>query len=180
MMLIRWAVAIALLTTSWPVAVAPIAFSSNELRFLCVRNEWIDQREARYCLVKPDDYEADLKWVRQRFESLKYAPPLADVERFNHIHSDDVYRLIQFNRAYKTHLETMQGLYPDNEAITQTLKEVEGLYKVWDVLRDAKSTMYMVNLRREGLHKLRQALGDSYAIGTMCPPVPYWRFVEVR
>lgn len=180
MMLLRLSLAIALLLGEIKTTADIIEYCRRELQDLCLQGELLDTREVKHYFTNPTYYLADLDIIRQRFQTLRYAPPASDVVRFSAYDRDTTYSLIQFNRGYKYHIEAVRLLYPDDQSLVQTLKEIEALYNVWDALRDATSPMYNINLRREGLLKLQRLLGEDYYRGVMPPVFPYWRFVEVR
>src|SRR5262249_28332764 len=52
------------------------------LQSLAVQWEILDPRETRYVLIRFEDFPADLKLIRRRYEELADAPPLVDCKRF--------------------------------------------------------------------------------------------------
>jgi hypothetical protein len=145
-----------------------------------IRLEILDERETRYVLARPDDFEADLELLRRRYQELREAPTLADADRFPG--RDAVNQMIQFNRTYRHTLEARQVWEADRaDVIGVALTETDRLYKVWDAVRDARCEFYNVTVRRQALKRLREALGEQeYQAGTLPPHVPVWRFAEAR
>ena len=151
----------------------------NELTWLCIRAELLDEREVTTTFVKREDFAVDLGMIRQRYHDLCYAPMSGDALRFVH-ERDVIVDLLSFNRAYVRYLTTAMELYPERLSMRAAKSEAEELYKVWDYLRDAKTTFYYVHIRRKALKQLREAIGaESYELGRMPPHVPEWRFTEV-
>ena len=142
--------------------------------------EILDERETRYVLARPEDFEADLNLLRRRHVDLLDAPKLADACRFPD--RQVVNDLIRFNRAYRKNLETRQVWEPDRaDMIRIAVLETDRLYRVWDAVRDARCEFYYVTVRRQAMMKLKEQLGDeAYAAGELPPHVPEWRFSDGR
>ncbi|MDB5311689.1 MAG: hypothetical protein JWO38_5891 [Gemmataceae bacterium] len=144
--------------------------------------EWeiLDERETRYVLARPDDYEPDLNLLRRRYVDLADAPKVADSGRLPDRQA--VNEFIRFNRAYRKNLETRQVWETDRaDVIRIVVLETDRLYKVWDAVRDARCEFYYVTVRRQALKKLKETLGpDAYAAGDLPPYVPEWRFTVAR
>lgn len=179
-MTIRIGMAIVILTTTKDVPETYFGNIAEPLRFTAVCMQALDQRELKYYLAKQQDFTIDLKNVRQRVKDIQHAPSLDNVYLFPYC-QDQIILYVQLNRAYKRHLETMLELYPNDERIVETLKDVDALYRAWDSLRDAINPYYYVTARRMALAKLVELIGqDAFSNGCMPPPVPIWKFTEVR
>ena len=142
--------------------------------------EILDERETRYVLARPEDFEADLNLLRRRHVDLLDAPKLADACRLpdRHVVND----LIRFNRAYRKNLETRQLWEADRaDMIRISVLETDRLYRVWDAVRDARCEFYYVTVGRQAMLKLKEQLGEeAYAAGDLPPHVPEWRFNDGR
>ena len=89
---------------------------------------------------------------------------------------------IQFNRAYRRHLD-MHLVWEGDRAdiIGETIRETDRLYRLWDAIREAKCDYHYVTYRRMALKKLKDALGEqAYMFGELPPYVPDWRFAGSR
>jgi hypothetical protein len=142
--------------------------------------ELLDERETRYVLAQPEDFQADLDFLRKRRADLADAPLLAEAARLPERRLMDDY--IQFNRAYRKHLETRLAWEGDRaDIISEAVRETERLYKLWDAMREAKSDYGYVTFRRFALKRLKDSLGDqAYQAGQLPPYVPDWRFAGSR
>jgi hypothetical protein len=146
---------------------------------LALKWEILDPREARYVLMRPEDFAADLKLLQRRCHDLADAPPLHDCQRFPDRAA--VSEMLAFNRAYRQHMDSRQAVevvhwWEYREAV----QEADRLYQVWDTVRDARCDYYYVTVRRHALKKLRDALGaEDYYSGKLPPHVPVWRFQRI-
>jgi hypothetical protein len=145
-----------------------------------IRFEILDERETRYVLARPDDFETDLDLLRRRYQDLRDAPRLEDADRLPA--REAVNQLIQFNRTYRQHLEGRQAWEADRaDVIGVALAETDRLYRVWDAVRDARCEFYYVTVRRQALKRLRESLGEqAYDTAELPPHVPAWRFLQAR
>jgi hypothetical protein len=148
------------------------------LRNLAV--EWVilDPREVRYILARPEDFPADVKLLRRRFQELVLAPGVEDSLRFPE--RTTVNELLAFNRSYRQLLDVRQPLeLVHGWELRMVLQETDRLYQVWDSVRDARCPYYYVTVRRQALKRLRELIGEeSYYAGNLPPCVPLWRFGE--
>jgi hypothetical protein len=138
----------------------------------------LDAREAALFFRKPRDFSADVQLLRKRRQDLADAPPASDALRFPS--RETACDLLTFNRAYhralKQRREAVGGQQGD---LDDAIQEAEHLYRVWDLVRDARSDCYYVSARRQALLALRQALGaEDYYQGLLPPHVPVWRFAR--
>lgn len=171
-------VAYVLLTASYEGDV-PQAFAASEplrvaLQTTAVELEIMDPREARWVLTRPEDFQADVRMLRRRYQELADAPPLADAGRFPD--RALVNECLAFNRAYRRNVEAHWA--PAREWETgEALGEVDRLYRIWDTVRDARGDYYYVTARRAALKSLREAIGEeAYARGELPCHVPLHRF----
>lgn len=146
---------------------------------LALEQEILDPREARYILVRPEEFQADLNLLRRRFQELAGAPPLSDSWRFPD--RSTINEFLAFNRAYRQHVDVRQPLEPAHWwRYQEVLQDTDQLYQVWDTVRDARCEYYYIAVRRQALKKLREMLGDdAYYRGELPPYVPLWRFREI-
>jgi hypothetical protein len=176
--------AAALLTAS-PEAAEPTVSNDDYTRLqptlqtLAVEWEILDAREVRYVLTRPEDFAADIKLLRRRWNDLADAPRLHDCLRFPEraVISD----LLAFNRAYRQHLDTCMTVELVRWwELRESLQETDRLYQVWDTVRDARCDYYYVTVRRQALKRLREMLGEeAYYSGCLPPHVPVWRFQRI-
>jgi hypothetical protein len=181
---LNYALAVALLTSppdtqEPPSAFAPYATVRPTLQALALSWEVLDERECSYVLTRPEDLASDLKMVRRRHDDLADAPPLYDCLRFpdRNVASD----LLAFNRAYRQHLSSRQELEVTRRwELHEAVEETDRLFTIWDYVRDSRCEVYYVNVRRQALKKLRDAVGmKAYYSGTLPPHVPVWRFARI-
>jgi hypothetical protein len=171
------ALLLAPLDSPTPVSLADHAALAATAQAVALCWEIVDPREAGYVLSRPEHFDADIQLVRQRCHELATAPPLADAQRFPC--REMVCDLLAFNRAYHRTLALRKESLGDRDGIDDALGEVDQLYHIWDLVRDARSEFYYVSVRRAALAALRQAIGqDDYARGALPPHVPVWRFTE--
>jgi hypothetical protein len=184
MLPLNYALAVALLTGPMEAAEMPVAAEEYvtvqaTLQALAISWEILDPREVRYVLARSDDFGADLKLLRRRYDDLLDAPPLSDGLRFPD--RCVVNELLAFNRAYRQHLDSRQALDATFLwELHEALQEADRLYQVWDTIRDARCDYYYVTVRRQALKKLRELLGmPAYYSGDLPPHVPIWRFARI-
>lgn len=138
--------------------------------------EILDRRESPSFFARPLDFAQDLELLRTRYRTLADAPPASDAYRFPP--RDTACELLSFNREYtRTLRQRRQAVGSALGDLDRALEEAEQLYRLWDLVRDARSDCYYVSVRREALLNLRRALGrEDYYRGIMPPHVPIWRF----
>lgn len=146
------------------------------MQAIAVDQEIMDKREERYILNREIDFAADVKVLRERYQSLKDVPRISDALRLPS--RDLTNELMSFNRAYRQQIEAKRGIWrawaPD---IDEAIKEADQLYQIWDSIRDARSELYYITVRRQALKQLRDKLGaEGYDAGVIPPFVPVWRF----
>ena len=179
-----YVLAVALLTApvdavEQPDAAREYASLRTTLQAVAVQWEILDPREARYFLTRTEDFDSDLKILRQRYADLADAPPVHDCVRFPD--RDTVNDMLTFNRAYRHSLETRLLVETAGwRDLRETLREAEQLYQIWDLVRDSRCDYYYVTVRRQALKRVKETVGDAaYYNGTMPPHVPVWRFARV-
>ena len=141
--------------------------------------EVLDPREVGHVLLSAEDFDADVQFLRRRYQRLAGAPPAADTLRFPERRT--ISDLLAFNRAYHRHLSRRRAAgCPWPAEVDAALRETDELYEVWDLLRDARCDAYYVTVRRQALQALRDKLGPTAYYGGQLPPhVPVWRFAHV-
>jgi hypothetical protein len=181
---LNYALAVALLTASpdkveLPAPAEEFATVRPTLQTVAMSWEILDPRELRYVLMRPEDFAADLKLLRHRYQELIDAPPLCDGLRFPD--RSLINDLLSFNRAYRQHLDSRQALDLNCRwALHEALQESDRLYQIWDTVRDARCDYYYVTVRRQALKKLRESIGpQAYYSGCLPPHVPVWRFARI-
>jgi hypothetical protein len=156
---------------SWPA----FRIALRDQAILC---EILDSREER--LTRLDQLGPDLTVLRRRCRDLRDAPPLHDALRFPNRHQ--VSDMLQFNRAYRRHLDQRQLMDRDlGSVFKDAIHETDELYRVWELVREATCEIYYVPVRRQALKSLREVLGPAaYCACDLPPHVPLWRFIEAR
>lgn len=104
-------------------------------------------------------------------------PGLYDRQRFPP--REAAFQAIQFNRAYRLHLQNRQMMELHNWWHWQeALNETDYLFHCWDWLHAAQGGEGREETYwRSSLQRLRELIGeDAYNAGTMPPNVPTWRF----
>jgi hypothetical protein len=178
-----YALAVVLLTSTADTADTPPPIDEclaarPTTQSLALAWEMLDRREMKYVLARSEDFGSDVRLMRKRWEELADAPPLHDGIRFPD--RALVNDLLSFNRAYRQNLEAQQSLDRDHFwELREVVQEVDRLYQVWDLVRDARCEYFYVTVRRSALKKLRDTLGEeAYYSASMPPHVPVWRFAR--
>lgn len=143
--------------------------------------EWeiLDPRETRYVLAQAEDFQPDLDLLRKRRIELADAPKIYDANRLPDRRLMNEF--IQFNRAYRAHLETRMLWEADRaDRIGEVLRETDRLYRLWDAMREAKCEFHYITYRRQALKKFKDSMSEeSYLSGELPAYVPMWRFTPV-
>lgn len=149
------------------------------LQQLALASELLDPREVEYLLSRGAEFDVDARTVRARYRDLAGAPPLCDFARFPN--RELVGDMIVFNRDYRRHLTERLAIDRlDAASIRAALQETDGLYEIWDLVRDARSDYYYLTVRRQALADLRKKIGyHAYYAGGLPPVVPVWRFRRI-
>lgn len=177
--MIDLALAVALITSPQVPNLGTCSCSPSALRAIAVALEIADAREAKYLFGAASDYATDLRLLRSRWEELAYAPPASDANRWPE--RELINDVITANRDYLRFLEDWLGLDPSARTeLGEAIHETEQLYRVWDILRDARCDYYYIVVRRRALKDLRDSIGPAmYYAGVMPPHVPAWRFARM-
>jgi hypothetical protein len=156
---------------AWP------AFRAT-IRGVALVCEILDTREER--LVRLEHFGADLTALRKRNQDLRGAPRVCDSLRFPDRHQVD--EMLQFNRAYRRHLDSRQIIDRDRASLFKdAIRETDELYRIWELVREATCEIYYVPVRRQALKSLRDLIGEGPYFACDLPPhVPLWRFTDGR
>jgi len=151
------------------------AFLAPALRTLALEWELLDKREMGYILAYPQDFCTDVKLLQNRFQDFGKAPMVFEAMRFPD--RDSVTDLLAFNRAYRETLSTRLALdMVHAEELSAAMRETDQLYRIWDLVRDARGEYYYVSYRRQALQQLRDMVGaEAFYSGNLPPNVPLWR-----
>lgn len=106
--------------------------------------------------------------------------PLEDLRRFPK--RPCIAAMLEFNRAYRSHIETRQAFEPRSHWDWQdVLNETDWCYYCWSALQEARgSSGEDRDSCMAGLCRLRVLLGEqAYLEGCMPPCVPVWRLQRV-
>ncbi len=162
-----------------PGSLQHLASTREAIQTIAVEWELLDPREVKFVLSRPEDFEGDIRLLQRRWTDLVDAPPLSDSLRFPD--RAVVNDLLAFNRSYRQLIDQRQAMEPALWwEFQETLSEVDRLYQIWDLVRDARCDYYYVTVRRQALKKLRCLIGESaYIDGALPPHVPLWRFVRL-
>jgi hypothetical protein len=138
--------------------------------------EVLDPREIPTFFSRPADFDQDIQLLRKRVHELKDAPAVSDALRFPG--REAACEMLSFNREYyRTLKQRREAMGPNHGELDRALEEVDQLYHIWDLVRDARSDCYYISARRHALMALRQSLGaEDYYRGVLPPHVPVWRF----
>jgi hypothetical protein len=176
--------AISLLTTPQGPAETPLRAGqwrslAPALQKVAIMWELLDRREIQHVMARPEEFEADLKLLRNRYRSLAGAPRLNDCQRFPE--RTIVNDLLTANRAYRQYLTGRQPVdLVHADDVRMVLNETDRLYEIWDVVRDARCRYYYVTVRRQALQQLREMIGtEAFYRAELPPHVPLWRFPQI-
>jgi hypothetical protein len=160
-----------------PEAAAPHANCAAALRLLALHLEILDPLET-HVLAHPQEFAADLRVLRGRYQEFAAAPQLHECFRLPE--RALVEDLLVFNRSLQKDLKDRLFLDRIHAADLQTaLEETEQLFQVWDAVREARCEYYYVTARRQALQQLRNLIGmDAFYTGQLPPHVPLWRIPE--
>jgi len=162
-----------------PGSLHHLASTRQAVQTLAVEWELLDPREVKFVLSRAEDFEGDVRLLQRRWTDLADAPPLSDSLRFPD--RTVVNDLLSFNRSYRQMIDQRQALEPALWwELQEILREVDRLYQIWDLVRDARCEYYYVTVRRQALKKLQGLIGEpAYSDGALPPHVPLWRFVRI-
>jgi hypothetical protein len=145
------------------------------LRAMALHWELLDPREVGYVLAQADDFAGDLKLLQGRFQELAAAPALAECKRLpsREMAGD----LLAFNRTYRDSLTNRLALdMVHADELRAALTETDQLYRIWDMVRDARCEYYYITYRRQALQQLLELVGpQAFYSGQLPPHVPMWR-----
>jgi hypothetical protein len=175
----------AVLLTAAPDLACPIDTGSLELlrpalMQLALDAEVVDSREEPLRYGQSQDVAGDLRVLQTRWQDLLLTPHLEECQRFPK--RAIINELLSFNRAYRADLLTRMDLDPLHaEELRSALQETDQLYRLWNLLRDARCEFYYVAVRRQSLRQFRDLVGrDAFDRGQLPPHVPYWHFSVLR
>jgi hypothetical protein len=148
---------------------------ASSVRALALHLELLDPREVGYVLAEPDSFATDLKVLQGRYQDLRSAPALVECKRFPD--RELVGDFLAFNRLYRDGLNNRLSLDRVHaEELKAAVAETDQLYRVWDMVRDARCEYYYINYRRQALLQLRDLVGaHAFYSGQLPPHVPLWR-----
>ncbi len=139
---------------------------------LAVNSELTDPRECTH-LFTQNPIE-DFAMLRSRNVEFVSYPQLWECNRFPQ--RDLITKLLSVNRLYRNDLTTrltVDSIHED--VIRDAIVEIDQLYYVWDVLRDAQCDYYNITVRRQALESLRTLIGaESFYLGQMPLHIPVW------
>lgn len=124
----------------------------------------------------------DLDSMRERYQISKTAPPLEDSKRFPS-DSETIRNAVKVNREYLEYLKAAEPLDRINKKwYEDTINETNELFEFWNQLDDLHTYSSSNKWhQRSCLKEIKRILGDeNYNAGKCPPPVPYWRFRELK
>lgn len=147
---------------------------------LAIDWEIMDPREENYIFANFIEFDADLTIIRRRYEELKFAPKLQQIDSLPD--RSVVNELLSFNREFTKQLECRLQLYPFQQyMIQEAIDQNNRLYLFWDNIRDAKSDFYYVAFRRKSAMNAINIIGpQAYYSRDFPPVVPTWLFREIK
>jgi hypothetical protein len=157
-----------------PGPVPELAHVGPALRHVALDWQLLDPRESKALLVRPDAFAADLAWLRKRHASLEHAPYAGEADRLPMART--ISEGMALNRArweqWRRRLET-EPPEPESLKLEGAVNEADRLYRLWDLMRDARRESYLVTERRKALASLRLAIGwAAFHRGDWPPPAP--------
>ena len=139
--------------------------------------EILDPQERSWRFVQQSDFAYDLSIIRERYQDLRDAPPIADAIRFPQRECCRV--ALNANREYQQWLEARTAI-DHSPWITEAIEECEVARQAWDCADDANGEFYYVSARRASLKRLLELIGPhAYYAGCLPPFVPVWRYRRV-
>lgn len=151
---------------------------------ICVKNEYMDEREVSYMFSDKDSFQLDVGVLQGRYNDLKDAPKMIDCFRL--LSRQQLNDGITFNRAFITYIEEEIVWNQDRRDIYEAvINESQQLFRIWDAARDAQCDFYYITTRRLALVRLKKLLkewdgndkDETYDMLKPFPPnVPIWRF----
>jgi len=151
----------------------------NALRYWCITNEILDDREAANYFRGSDNIETftnDLYNMRGRWEDTKDTPLISYVEG---LPSQKVTQeCCEANRKMLNSLEDNKYNhgYHNVPWFEAAIQETNELYAIWDALRDSQHEYSYIHTRRQALARMFWLIKASGWKGDGMPPhTPYWR-----
>lgn len=177
--LLRSLIALFLLTTptDLPIPVEVLLKLRSPLLQVAHTLEICDEREDQYYFTTWTT-TSDLQILRNRYKALKNSPPIGDSLRFPSI--EICTENLAFNREYRKNLVSQLevcALYK-KPLLEAAIEETDRLYKVWDLVADTQRKFYLLPVRRQALHRLRETLGGEAYYASSLPfhvPLQYFR-----
>lgn len=146
------------------------------IQSLCLHEELIDPRETRYILAHPENFEADLGLLLNRWSSLYGIPKLLNLEQLPSQAYCELQR--ELADAYLSHINARRLVDIVNaEFYSEAASQANRLLDIWTAARDAQSSWSYVPQRRHTLAHLKDLLGpEDFHAGRFPPAAPIWLF----
>jgi hypothetical protein len=159
------------------------------LEHLCLEWEISDPRETQWFFSENIHHSFKMQHRsylisvrRDRFVSLKDAPPLRDRHLFP-LNHEYVKSIVNFNRLYYANtLERKANDFNGRRQVLyeQILEETNSAWNIWSQVLEITHEFTTVYERREALKNLHDAIGEKRYYACDLPPfVPMWSFVPV-
>ena len=132
--------------------------------------ELMGSDERRTFFFQESDWRVDLQCVRGRYQSVQFAPPADDLDRFP---SQDVCQdCMDVNRRYRSWLVERKAL--DRSIwLDEAIVECDVSYDLWQLCHSAHMEWCGRVFRREKLQEMRDRIGPvAYYAGAMPPALP--------
>ncbi len=153
---------------------------SEAIQHIAVKWQIMDPRECRYFMSNRDDFHGDLQILRTRYHQFKDIPRIEEIAgRFPD--KDTINKCIQFNRAFRKHLETRMLWESDRaDLFRAVIAETDYAYKAWSLMCEIKGDLFYVTYRREALKKYMDLVKQKkpWDSGEIPDYVPSWRFQQ--
>lgn len=163
---------------NWPSKEAEFTALNVALVRMAVAMEVLDSREGAYTFNQTIESvaSADLDRIRERVFDLADSPSVATIESWP---DREVFiQRCHFNRRYLAHIEGLWRAEPDRKHLyEEVIGEINWLYQVNDLMRDARSEYFYVYVRRRAAKRAIQMAGDQIFD---CPAAPIWRMNELK
>lgn len=173
MLPLDYALAVAFLTTpADPTGDLNYHYSSGyAVKAVCVHWQVLDDSSTIWFRGRSvDPFHSDVRILRGMLAKLQDAPPVTDAMLFPPL--DVIEQAVADNRSRQKFLDAtaqLELVYAAEVAVL--IERNQQLYRMWDAVRDARRLGNGVYMRREGLQRLRNLIGeDAYYRGQLVLP----------
>lgn len=164
--------------------IPPTSFGDSRQMLCAVQIEAINmqilgQYEKTYILSDPLSFEDDVVLIRRRYQEIKDAPLISDLNYFPDKHY--ISKCINFNKAYTENMlqKQMVNLH-HREEYQDIIDENKRLLVIYEKVSDCYNS-YNVYHQRMALKDLRCLIGEeNFYNGKLPEYVTFWSFTDVK